>query len=296
MLGLEIGVGVLLGDLLCAVPALRALRRHLPETRITLIGLPWARDFSLRFGSYIDDFIEFPGWPGLPERTPEVQVIPWWLREMQERKFDLAIQLHGSGPTVNTVTTLLGAERSAGYFLPGDWCPDPASYLPLPEGDHEIQMHLRLMQFLGVPTESDDLEFPIGSRDVQDFNALLPSIPVSSPYVCIHPGARLASRPAAGRGTRDTVHGNGGGNGNGGIAGAVPSLPPAAGIMPGTGSPSGFHIFWKNSIASCGVNSLAIACDLSAVVPRCPNFRRPAHEREQRTNGFLFDIRYYAAP
>src|SRR5215208_4205215 len=90
-----------LGDLLCSVPAFRALRAALPEARVTLVGLPWADVFVKRFSHYLDDFIALPGWPGLPESEPQIEKIPGFLQTVQNRRFDLALQMQGSGGITN---------------------------------------------------------------------------------------------------------------------------------------------------------------------------------------------------
>src|ERR671922_2960957 len=78
-----------LGDLLCAVPALRSLRAGLPDAAVTLIGLGWARQLVDRFDRYLDDFLELPGFPGLPEEPPDVRALPAMLAEAHARDFDL---------------------------------------------------------------------------------------------------------------------------------------------------------------------------------------------------------------
>ena len=186
---------LMLGDLLCVVPALRALRGAYPNAEITLIGLPWAKSFVGRFSNYLDDFIEFPGFPGFPEIEPKIDEWPGFLSRVQERNFDLAIQLQGSGNLANSITALFGARRTAGFFTREFWCPDPETFAEFPENETEIGRFLRLMEFLGIPLRGDHLEFPITEDDEQEFGELdAANALISSDYVCLHPGARFISR------------------------------------------------------------------------------------------------------
>jgi ADP-heptose:LPS heptosyltransferase len=187
-----------LGDMLCVVPALRALRRAAPGAIITLVGLPWAREFADRFSHYLDGFMAFPGFPGLPERAADVAALPHFLFDARARRFDLAIQLHGSGALSNPIVALLGARRQSGFFAAGEWCPDPRSFLPWGEPEHEVLRYLRLMQELGCGNGDAALEFPFNEADRAAVRALEP-LPPGGQYVCLHAGARLRSRrwPAA---------------------------------------------------------------------------------------------------
>jgi len=60
--------------------------------------------------------LEFPGYPGLPEQPLQVQKIPAFFQQVQNERFDLAIQMHGSGTITNPMTVLLGAPINAGFF------------------------------------------------------------------------------------------------------------------------------------------------------------------------------------
>ena len=184
-----------LGDLLCAVPVLRVLRLNWPTAEIVLVSLPWAREFADRFRDYIDRFYEFPGWPGLPERSPELTHIPRFLRQIQDERFDLAIQLHGSGRTVNEVVGLFGARQMAGFAESGDYCPDPTTFAPWPHIGLEIHRLLSLVRYLGLSVHGDHLEFPLTREDF-GLLARLPGAESIQPqhYVVVHPGASTPAR------------------------------------------------------------------------------------------------------
>ena len=85
-----------LGDLLCSVPALRALRTALPDAHMTLIGLPWAHAFAARYADLIDAFEAFPGARGFPEQ-PEDESGPAVRRQPRlEASFSVAVCLRPS--------------------------------------------------------------------------------------------------------------------------------------------------------------------------------------------------------
>lgn len=184
-----------LGDLLCLVPALRALRSAFPTAEITLIGLPNAKPFVQRFAGYLDGWLAFPGYPGIPEVPLSPQQVVSFLATAQTMQFDLALQMHGNGSWINGFTLLLGAKVSAGFFPAGYSCPDRTYFLPYPEQEPEIWRHLQLLEFLGVSLQGDRLEFPLWQSDWREFRALAQAKNLqTSNYICIHPGASADDR------------------------------------------------------------------------------------------------------
>ena len=184
-----------LGDLLCSVPAVRALRARLPAAHISLITFAEMEPVVSRQRAYVDELLAFPGWPGIPERPVDQDAIPAFLSRCAERDFDLAIQMYGGRPAANAVTEALGARRVAGFFTPGAWMPPSLdAFLPYPGHLHEVDRHLRLMDLLGAPPVGRDLEFPVTRDDLEEAGALRERHGLDGDYVLVHPGATSASR------------------------------------------------------------------------------------------------------
>ncbi|HEY8491696.1 MAG TPA: glycosyltransferase family 9 protein [Dehalococcoidia bacterium] len=177
------------------MPALRSLRAGLPDAEIVLIGLPEAREFAARFDAYLDGFLPLPGVPGLPEQPPQPERIPAFLEAARRLRFDLAVQLHGSGAVTNPLTALLGARLTAGFHPPDGPCPDARRFLPYPAAGPEVRRLLRLTAFLGLPDRGEALEFPLREPDERALRAH-PAAASLRPggYVCVHPGGRGPAR------------------------------------------------------------------------------------------------------
>lgn len=196
-----------LGEMLCAVPALRALRSECPRASITLVGLPWAQSLSDRLSQYVDDFMPFPGFPGFPEQPPHPPAFARFVLDARSRSFDLAVQMHGDGRISNRVARLLHARRIAGFRRKGEAdadidaeAGDRNAWLRYVDRGHEIRRLLALTRFLGCEERDETLEFPLLPADLAELRESgLARDLAPGRYICVHPGAGSGERrwPAA---------------------------------------------------------------------------------------------------
>ena len=211
-----------LGDLLVAIPAFRALRHRFPHAEITLLGLPWAASFVQRFACYIDRFVEFVGYPGIVEVPVSARRTERFLTEQRAYRYDVALQMHGSGQTSNPFVLALGASVTVGYYE--ETLGGLTFGAPYPHDQHEIERNLTLVALLAHGTRTGEetmdanknvlhrdvvtqglygnttLEFPLFAGDYAEAEALLRSFRHGNrPLIGLHPGARPPARrwPAA---------------------------------------------------------------------------------------------------
>lgn len=151
-----------LGDLLVAVPALRALRRALPEHRIVLAAPRALAPLAALTGA-VDDLLPAAGLDRPLDRSSEPLGRP-----------DVAVNLHGRGPRS---TALLAATRPGRLWAHGG---DGPRWI---EQQHEVLRWCRLLEAYGVPADPGDLRLAP------------PGVPSPAPgAVVLHPGAAYPSR------------------------------------------------------------------------------------------------------
>jgi ADP-heptose:LPS heptosyltransferase len=153
-----------LGDLLTAVPALRALRAAYPEERLVLAAPRELRDLAELIDA-VDELLPTPGlgeldWPGPPPR--------------------LAVNLHGSGP--ESLHDLLAADPAELLTHHHPDFPDVPG-LPWRDDVHEVDRWCRLVEYAHLEADRSALRLPA------------PPGPSPAPdAVVVHPGAAYPAR------------------------------------------------------------------------------------------------------
>ncbi len=160
-----------LGDLLTAVPALRALRRG--GFRVVLACPPELRDLVALTGA-VDRLLPAYGvqpfaWPGTADPDSGLPPEP-----------DLAVNLHGRGPESHRVLLAMRPRRLWAYANDDvPWMKGPS----WAHETHEVRRWCELVEWYGLPADPDDLRLPI------------PMVNSPAPgAVVIHPGAKDPAR------------------------------------------------------------------------------------------------------
>lgn len=181
-----------LGDLLCATPAINAVKRRFPQAEITLMGLPWARELADRLPA-VDRFEVFPGHPALPDWPVDEPEAPVFFERARRAGYDLAIQLHGSGGITNEIVAGFGAGTTIGYGAEGD--AGMTAVLPWREDEREILRWLRLVSLIGADAGETRIELPLTDADRRRADDLPGGLAAGSgPLVGLHAGAKDPAR------------------------------------------------------------------------------------------------------
>ncbi|MCJ1672411.1 glycosyltransferase family 9 protein [Rathayibacter sp. VKM Ac-2929] len=134
-----------LGDILVAVPALKALRRGFPEHRLILATTPWLEP--------IVDLID-----GLDALVPTLRGLDDPL-PVAPGRIELAVNLHGNGPESRDALIALESERRLEFRVPA-LDPDASHDDPRPlwlDGELERARWARLVNSIGLDADPEDV-------------------------------------------------------------------------------------------------------------------------------------------
>ena len=153
-----------LGDLLCTVPALRALRAAHPFAEIRLVGLPWATEFVHRYDGYLDGLFVLPGFPGFPERPFDARRSPAsWTRSRPGRRTSCS-RCTAAATSRTRWRCCWAVSRRPASTCPASTARTRRGSSPIRPTCPRSSRHLRLLEHLGIAPRARTKRCPSTKR------------------------------------------------------------------------------------------------------------------------------------
>jgi ADP-heptose:LPS heptosyltransferase len=179
-----------LGDFICALPALEALRAAYPDAEIVLLAKKWTAIFMKDRPGPINRVVVVPPYGGVgvePGSSVDALEIESFFHTMRQEHFDLAIQMHGGGRYSNRFVRRIGARMSVGSKTP-DAEPLDRS-LPYIFFQQEILRQLEVVSLVGATVTNLEPCITVTESDLNEAHRVFDSTLSSDKLVALHPGA-----------------------------------------------------------------------------------------------------------
>lgn len=179
----------LVGDIIMAIPLLRALRKRYPRAELILVANEFARDI-LADSELVDELVtvRFP-WSTYDYSLKNLYEFWRKIIKLKSRRIDLAIDAQIDVRNAFAMF-MTGAKRRLGYAITGGkrfltdvpHCPADVNNL--------LEARLSLLNYLGIDCSDKSTSLPIQSAHIIHAESFLKLHNISkAQLICIHPGA-----------------------------------------------------------------------------------------------------------
>ena len=180
-----------IGDLVLSTPAIKAVRDAYPDSHITVLVRPYAREI-IEGSPYINEVITYDKTNGNKGLLKNIKFI----MSLRKKKFDLALVLHPKNRThiyifLAGIPVRVGYDKKMGMLLTKK-IPHIKQY----GLKHEIDYTLDLLRYIGIEPKDKSLYIPINEASEKKISDILAKNNVSDKdlIVTIHPGSSCPSK------------------------------------------------------------------------------------------------------
>ncbi len=166
-----------IGDMICALPVLKTLRKAFPQARITVLAEA-TNSIIIKDATFIDNVIVYKKGKGIFKNK---YLNFWRLFSQSKEKFDLAIVLKAGFSSTSALMTFMSGARYRMGCMPDKWHPLQHCYnVPLQVKEswlpnHIIDIFLAMIGTLGIEDPVRDIGFNIPEESQERVRSFIKS-------------------------------------------------------------------------------------------------------------------------